>query len=77
MNWRTVTSLVAGVILMLLGVLWVLQGADAVHLRPILCVANCKPVTGGSVAWLTAGVVAFLVGLLLVVVGARRLHRRA
>jgi hypothetical protein len=75
MNWRTTTSVIVGVVLMLLGLLWLLQGADTVHVRPILCVANCKPVTGGSVGWLTAGIVALLVGLLLVA-GARYLHRR-
>ena len=77
MNWRTITSFVAGVVLMLLGLLWLLQGADLVHVRPILCVANCRPVTGGSVAWLAAGVIAFLIGLLLAAAGTRHLHRRA
>ena len=77
MNWRTITSFVAGVVLMLLGLLWLLQGADLVHVRPILCVANCRPVTGGSVAWLAAGIIAFLIGLLLAAVGTRHLHRRA
>jgi len=76
-NWRTITSFVAGVVLMLLGLLWLLQGADLVHVRPILCVANCRPVTGGSVAWLAAGVIAFLIGLLLAAAGTRHLHRRA
>ena len=77
MNWRTVTSLVAGVAVMLLGALWLLQGADLVHIRPILCVTNCNPVTGGSIAWLVAGIVAFFIGLLLAAVGTRHLHRRA
>ena len=76
-NWRTITSFVAGVVLMLLGLLWLLQGADLVHVRPILCVANCRPVTGGSVAWLAAGIIAFLIGLLLAAAGTRHLHRRA
>ena len=77
MNWRTITSLVAGVALMLLGSLWLLQGAGLVHVRPILCVTNCRPVTGGSAAWLAAGIVAFAIGLLLAAAGARHLHRRA
>ena len=77
MNWRTITSFVAGVVLMLLGLLWLLQGADLVHVRPILCVANCRSVTDGSVAWLAAGVIAFLIGLLLAAAGTRHLHRRA
>ena len=76
MNWRNITSLVVGVALMLLGSLWLLQGADLVHVRPILCVTNCKPVTGGSVAWLTAGIVTLLIGLLLVAASIRYRHRR-
>ena len=77
MNWRTMTSLVAGVALMLLGSLWLLQGAGLVHVRPLLCVTNCRPVTGGSAAWLAAGIVAFVIGLLLTASGTRHLHRRA
>ena len=75
-NWRNITSLVVGVALMLLGSLWLLQGADLVHVRPMLCVTNCKPVTGGSVAWLTAGVVTLLIGLLFVAASTRYRHRR-
>ena len=77
MNWRTITSLVAAVALMLLGSLWLLQGAALVHVRPILCVTNCRPVTGGSAAWLAAGIVAFVMGLLLAAARTRHLHRRA
>lgn len=56
MNWRTITSLVARVALMLLGSLWLLQGAGLVHVRPISCVTNCRPVTSGSAGWLAAGI---------------------
>jgi hypothetical protein len=76
-NWRTITSLVAGAALMLLGSLWLLQGADLVHMRPILCATNCRPVTGGSAAWLAAGIAAFVIGLLLAATGMRHLHRGA
>ncbi|MEV5768125.1 hypothetical protein AB0L34_26620 [Micromonospora sp. NPDC052213] len=55
--------MVAGTALALLGLLWMLQGTDLIRIRPILCVADCQPVTGGSPGWLAAGVVAFVVGL--------------
>jgi hypothetical protein len=56
--------------LILLGLLWILQGADVVRIRPILCVADCQPITGGSLSWLTIGVVILVVGL--GVAGVRR-----
>ena len=59
-------------VLTLLGLLWVLQGADLVRIEPVGCVAECEPVTGGSAGWLTIGVLAFLAGLILLV-GSRLL----
>lgn len=73
-KWRLVL-LVIGVALTLLGVLWFLQGAGVVHVRPILCVSNCKPVTK-SVGWLIAGIVAGMVGVALARASASDLHRR-
>lgn len=75
MSWRNITLLLAGVVLTGLGGLWFLQGADVVHIRPILCAAECKPVTGGSAAWMIAGLIALLVGLAGIATGARHLHR--
>jgi len=57
----------AGTILFSLGILWVLQGADVVHIKPILCFANCEPLVGGSPAWLVIGLIVAFVGALLVV----------
>lgn len=74
-NWRNVTLFLVGVVVAGLGVFWLLQGADAVHVRPILCVTNCKPVTGGSGSWLAVGVVAVVVGSLAVVVSTRHMRR--
>lgn len=76
-NWRKATRLVAGIALVLLGLLWTLQGADLVSIRPILCVGECKPVTGGSSAWLVAGVITTIVGLGVTGVLRRRSVRRA
>ena len=72
MTLRTLARILFGVALMLLGLLWLLQGADLVHIRPILCVANCKPLEGGSVGWMIAGALLVVVGLLLVASGVRR-----
>jgi hypothetical protein len=66
MRWWNIALLVVGVLLALLGSLWLLQGADLVHVRPILCVTNCQPVMGGSPAWLITGVVTAVVGILCV-----------
>jgi len=55
--------LVAGVIGVLLGGLWLLQGLGVVHIQPILCVADCAPIEGTSPTW--AGI-----GFLMVAAGA-------
>lgn len=73
MPWRTAARRLTGVVLTLLGLLWALQGADLVHLDPILCTTDCAPVTGGSPTWLVLGLVAVSLGLTLV---ARRPRRR-
>lgn len=72
---RRVALVVIGVALALLGLLWLLQGAGAVHIRPVLCVSNCKPVTK-STGWLIAGVIACLAGVAIAVASARHLRRR-
>ena len=71
MNWRALARILFGVALTLLGLLWLLQGADLLHIRPILCVANCKPLEGGSVGWMTAGALVLVVGLLVIASGLR------
>jgi hypothetical protein len=65
----TVLRLVGGVVLVLLGALWALQGADLVHIRPILCVGNCEPLVGGSIGWLVVGLVTFAIGVRLLARG--------
>ncbi len=75
MNWRSLAWVLIGVILTLLGLLWLLQGADVLHVRPILCVANCKPVEGGSTGWMTAGALVLVLGLLVTAAGVRRRGR--
>ncbi|WP_433216594.1 hypothetical protein [Microtetraspora malaysiensis] len=72
MAWRKAARIVGGTVLTLLGLLWTLQGADLVRIRPILCVAECQPVTGGSPVWLAIGVVTVVVGLWVLGVPRRR-----
>lgn len=71
---RRTARVVVGMALVLLGLLWIIQGADVVRLRPILCVADCQPITGGSPVWFAIGVVTLIVGL--GVVGALRRRGR-
>lgn len=79
MNWRTTARLLLGTILSLLGLLWILQGVDVVRIQPVLCAADCQPITGGSIGWLTAGVVTVVLGLIVLlrpsVVSALRRRR--
>lgn len=64
---------IISVVAILLGGLWLLQGLGLVHIRPILCFANCEPVSTG---WVIAGLVVMLVGISGIVRSARR-HSRA
>ncbi len=60
-----------GVIVTLLGLLWFLQGADIVHLDPILCFSNCEVITGGSQFWEATGAIAFIIGIIIIGVSLR------
>lgn len=51
-----------GLIAALLGGLWLLQGLGIVHLRPMVCFANCAPIQGSSTTWTVIGAVVFVVG---------------
>jgi hypothetical protein len=48
-------ALVVGLISLLLGGLWLLQGLGLAHIRSILCFANCARVQGASTAWAVTG----------------------
>jgi hypothetical protein len=58
--------------LVALGVLWSLQGAGVVHVKPILCVADCTELQGASGQWLVTGIGAVAVGLVLWYLARRR-----
>ena len=72
MNRRGFTWILLGAVSTPLGLLWLLQGADLVHVRPILCVANCQPLEGGSIGWMVAGAVCLVFGLTAIAVVLRR-----
>lgn len=61
-----------GVILELLGGLWLLQGLGLVHIKPILCFANCEPVQGPSTTWVIVGFVTAAIGTALILHAIRR-----
>lgn len=75
MKRRGIAWVSFGAALALLGLLWLLQGADVLHVRPILCVANCKPVEGGSIGWMAAGALLLVLGSLAIAAGFRRRGR--
>jgi hypothetical protein len=72
---KAIATSFIGIGIALLGLLWLLQGADVLHVRPLLCVADCEPVVGGSTTWLVTGGVAMLAGIIVIRRGIR-LRRR-
>ncbi len=55
-------ALFVGLMAALLGGLWLLQGLGIVHLRPILCFADCVPVQGPSATWAVIRAVVLVTG---------------
>ena len=63
---------VLAVVFIALGALWALQGAGIVHIKPILCVADCTELQGASGQWLLTGIGAIAVGTALWYLARRR-----
>ena len=59
--WKILIGL-AGVLALGLGGLWLLQGLGLVHVRPILCFADCADVQGPSTLWAIIGFVTAAAG---------------
>ncbi len=55
-----------GVIGALLGGLWLLQGLGVVHVRPILCFADCTAIPGASSVWATIGFLLLSAGIIAI-----------
>ena len=60
-----IIRIIAGIVLTAFGVLWTLQGADVIWVKPILCFADCETLVGGSSTWLVVGSVSILIGVFL------------
>jgi len=65
-------ALVGGVIGILLGGLWLLQGLGIVQIRPILCFVDCAPVQGPSLTWASIGFVVVTAGVIATFFSLRR-----
>jgi hypothetical protein len=55
-------AFLVGLIAAVLGGLWLLQGVGVVHLRPMLCFADCDPVQGPSATWTVVGALVLMAG---------------
>ncbi len=66
MKIKKIALFFVGIIMIFLGLLWFLQGADIIHLKPLLCFTNCEPITGKSPQWQIAGAVIFIVGIFII-----------
>lgn len=71
MNKKQIIAIIFGIIILLLGLLWFLQGSDLVHIKPILCFADCEPITGISPQWQITGAITLIIGCLIVGVSLR------
>lgn len=75
MNRKLIVTIFLSIIMAFLGLLWFLQGSDIVHIKPILCFADCEPITGRSIQWQIIGAIVFAVGTIIIYASLRRLKR--
>lgn len=61
-----------GVIGLLLGGLWLLQGLGIATIPPILCVAECEALEGPSPAWAAIGLAVAVAGALAIYYALQR-----
>ena len=69
---KKIALLVLGVIIALLGGLWLVQGLGLVRIKPILCVAECEPIQGASLTWVLVGFLMVAAGALAIFYALRR-----
>lgn len=65
-------GILVGAFIAFLGLLWFLQGTGILHMRPIMCVADCEEIVGTSPTWAIAGAVAVILGVLIAVLSVKR-----
>ncbi len=61
-----IVVMIAGVLVILLGGLWLLQGLGLVVIPPVLCVAECAPLEGPSAVWAIVGLATVAAGVVAV-----------
>ncbi|CAN5156496.1 hypothetical protein BH11PSE2_BH11PSE2_22590 [soil metagenome] len=57
-----ITIGLVGLLAVALAVLWLLQGLGLMHVRPMLCFADCAEIQGRSIAWAIIGFVVAAAG---------------
>jgi MYXO-CTERM domain-containing protein len=67
-----IVATVFGVICVLLGGLWLVQGLGLVRIDPIACVGDCTPLEGASMQWAIIGAAVVALGLVLIAFARRR-----
>jgi len=72
MNKKQIIATIFGITISLLGLLWLLQGSDLVHIKPILCFVDCQPITGKSFQWQIVGAITFVVGVSIIFASIKR-----
>lgn len=75
MNAKATVLTILGSIVALLGTLWIVQGLGLIQIGPVLCVADCEPISGNSVQWTVIGALALFAGIGSVKAGLRRVNR--
>ena len=60
---KKIALAIVGVILSLLGGLWLVQGLGLVHIEPVACVTACETLEGPSPMWAAIGALVLVAGL--------------
>jgi hypothetical protein len=68
-------TLFFGLIAVMLGGLWILQGLGAVHIQPILCFADCAPIHGASLVWTIIGFLMTAAGVAAIIRSRKRRYQ--
>jgi hypothetical protein len=72
MNSKQIAGALIGGFIAILGLLWSLQGIGILKIRPLLCVANCEEIVGGSRLWAVIGAITFITGIVICNLSMRR-----
>lgn len=72
MNIKRILVIFMSAILIGLGTLWLLQGLDIIHIKPILCFADCDVMSGKSSLWQVVGTITLIIGLVVVYINIKQ-----